>query len=221
MVNNTAERKMPKQAYIENETVVDFSKKGGHTYSFLGKCVVTLNKPARVLHHYEVTPVEGPNKGKTYTIKLRFDGYSGGELSYYCDVVGKNKKAAEAVHEKKAKRANDAYDAAREVSKKIEAGDLASISIAGKRDWVMKVLEVDYKKGRIYGVNAASYNPSSKRSWASLTHPDVTVTLKQKAAFDPNTDAAVIKQQENSARVGAKRATTRARRGILRDLYSF
>lgn len=214
MVNNTAEQKMTKQAYIANETVVDFSKKGGQ-YASLGKCVVTLNKPARVWHHYEVTPIDGPNKGKTYTLKLRFAGFSDGDLGYYCDIVGKNKKAADAVHEKKAKRANDAYNAANEVSKEIEAGDLATIS-SPKGTWTMKVMEVDYKKGRIYGVNAASYNPSSKRAWASLIHPDVTVTLKQKAAFDPRTDATVVKQQENSARVGAKRAATRARRADWR-----
>ena len=212
---------MTKQAYIANETVVDFSKKGGSTYGFLGKCVVTLNKPARVWHHYEVTPIDGPNKGKTWTLKLRFSGFSGGDLGYYCDIVGKNKKAAAAVHEKKAKRADAAFTAAAAVSKKIEAGDLATINVKGEREWTMKVLEVDYKKGRIYGVNAAVYNPGSKRAWASLISPNVTVTLKQKAAFDPNTDEAVVAQREHAAAAGAKRANTRARRSGLRSMFPF
>lgn len=218
-MNTTAEQKMTQAQYIANETVVDFSKKGGQ-YAFLGKCVVTMNKPARVLHHYEVTPLEGPDKGRTYTLRLRFSGISKGDLSHYCDIVGKDKKAANVVHEKKAKRTNERFDAANQASKKYEAGDLVVIETS-KHTWTMKVLEVDYVKGRITGVNAEAYHVGAKKAWASLTHPDVKITMKQKAAFDPRTDRSVTEHQERAAQAGAKRAATRARKQTLRSIYGF
>lgn len=205
------------QRSIRANDTVDFSKKGGQ-FKSLGKCVVVEVKIGRVQNKYVVAVQDGVHAGTNRILTLRFNGPSNGELSYYCDVVGADQKTADAYQVKKQALQAKRYQAADEASTKYEAGDIVSIETS-KNFWNMKVLEVDYKKGRIYGVNADTWYPGAKRAWASLTHPDVKITMKQKQAFDPKTDETVAQQKERAAQAGAKRAATRARREFLRSIF--
>lgn len=185
-------------------------------WTHLGTCVIASVKIGRVWANWELTCLEGANKGKNFTAKTRLSGKG---LEQYGEVVGKAPAAAEKAREVKYERETKKYEAASAASKTFEAGDLATISVDGKDSWTMKVLEVDYKAGKIKGVNANTRNPGSTMAWASLTHPKVKVTLKQKAAFDPSTDPTVAQFKIKAQTTAAKRTATRRRNSELKDIF--
>lgn len=192
---------------------LDFSK---GSWARLGTCVVVECNFGRTKVNWKFKCLAGANEGKMFTASTRsVDG-----LNSYATKVGTAAKEAQAVREAEYEKAEAKYTAAREVSQWIEAGDLVNVKTS-KSNYNIKVLEVDFKQGRIKGVNAEAYNPSSRMSWVSLTHEEVMITLVKKNAFDPKTDEQVLRQAENAAAVGAKRAATRSRRADLRNRYGY
>lgn len=168
---------------------------------------------------------KGKDKGRTPTFAFT----SRHNVLSYFKLAGKVQKATvaakrTALHEKR----TDAYykkaEAAANAELQYGPGDIVLITNKGKKggtSWKMKVMEIDEQKGRVYGVNAEPgfYGVGGKRAWASLTHPDVTITLVQKDAFDPKTDATVAEQKAKAAATGAKRSATRQRKEELRSMF--
>lgn len=214
---------MAKQQYITAGTKVDFSKKGGKV-AHLGECVVVSIKHGRVKCHYELSPVAGEHKGKILTWKLRYDGTAKGELSHYCEIVGTAPKALKEVREKKQAREEKKFEAYKELcwEKDVAPGDIVTIT-SRKGTYDFKVFEIDLKKTRVKGFRPETplYQIGSQYPWANFNHPDVKITMKQKNAFDPRTDAQGRKRAAEGAAVGAKRADTRAMKEAFKTRFGF
>jgi hypothetical protein len=104
----------------------------------------------------------------------------------------------------------------------IQPGDIVTITTP-KDKYDFKVCEIDYSKGRLKGfnVNTSYHNVGSRMGWANYKHPEVSIKLKQKKAFDVSLDACYNQHKAEAAETGEKRAVTRARRKAIRNHFGF
>lgn len=178
-------------------------------------------RSAKTTFHFESI-----DTGKTWTWWFKmYQDQAADRLATYVDLV---KKATAATSEKAREKRRDLiekdYEAYKDVivTQGIKPGDIVTISTP-RETYDFKVCEIDYTKGRLKGfnVNTSYHNVGSRMAWANYKHPDVTVKLKQKQAFDVSLDACYNQHKAEAAATGEKRSATRARRKAVRDHFGF
>jgi hypothetical protein len=90
-----------------------------------------------------------------------------------------------------------------------EAGDIVNIQNRETgTNWNMKVMKIDYAKGRVCGVpeKREAGRVSRTYSFASFKSPDVIITLIERQAFNPDDDPVVKAQKDFLSRKAKERA---------------
>jgi hypothetical protein len=224
MVDNTGEQQMSKNVELFVVGAEIDLKDASQAKKFGRSRIINIERAPRSANttfHFESVAT-----GKTWHWKFRdyLDGACN-RLATYASVA---KKATAETTKKAADKQRDLnerdYAAYKDViiTQNIQPGDIVTITTPNK-NYDFKVCEIDFAKGRLKGFNVeTSYTRvGSRMGWANYKHPDVTVKLKQKNAFDVSLDACYNAHKAEAADVGAKRAETRARKKELRDRFGW
>lgn len=178
-------------------------------------------RSAKTTFHFESIAT-----GTTWTWWFKmYQDQAADRLATYVTIV---KKATSATKEKAvAKRtaiSEQKFEAYKDVIRDqgVQPGDIVTIT-SSRKSYDFKVCEIDYSKGRLKGFNAETsyHNVGSRMGWVNYQHPDVTVKLKKKNAFDVSLDACYNAHKEEAAAASEKRAETRVRRQAIRNHFGW
>jgi hypothetical protein len=218
------------QAYITGAEI-DFAKgsKAGKYGAELGRCRIVSIRHNRVWTEVQLEILAGKRAGQVTTFKVR-DSAAGSALEHLADLAPiaaqatKDKRdAAYAASSRKYEAESKKYE--RTSSLNIEPGDIVKVKDTRNGNTVrFRVYEVDYTKNRIKGwEDGRRYTQIGNRmGYYSTAHDNVfEFEIVEKKAFDLELDPLWNAYKANTAEAGEKRASTRARRNELKDIFGW
>lgn len=215
------------QAYVTGAEV-DFSKGiKARKYGELGRCRIVYIRWSRVWKEVQIEILAGKRAGQVTTFKVR-DTENGSAIDHFAQLaplVAQATQATQAAAEAASVRKHEEESKKwrRTEGLKIEPGDIVKITDTRNGSTVrFRVYEVDYTKNRVKGwEDGRRYTQIGNRmGYYSTAHDNVyTFEIVEKKAFDLELDPLWNAYKANTAEAGEKRASTRARKQHLRDVF--